>query len=177
MTIRNPCQKAFDDGCDWRLTQRKHDPMPFSRYKLLERARYWSNYLIELINIGLCAGGDTRACSALLHCAKEDKSLWIRQCSEQMLRRLGQDIAEVIYALKGDGVPQFEIAALERRVKAAVPGLIALGELARLEAKEDWHGLSRVLASRGGLITQFVAEMCSLVELVNQKIDAILERP
>lgn len=175
--ISNPSQKAFDKGTHWRIEQRKHDPMPSSRYKIRERARYWSDYPTELVNIGLCAGGDAKACFALRHCGQEDKSTWVKNLSEMMLVRLGQDVTAVLYALRGDGVPQKQIDALEVLVGAEVPWLIALGERARLEAKGDWHGLTRVLASGSAYISQFVAEMCSLVERVNRKIDAILEGP
>jgi hypothetical protein len=173
----NPCQKAFDTGKAWRNNQRKQNPMRFSRYKLRERAKYWSDYLTELSNIGQCAGGDTRACFALRHCGHEDKSTWVKNLPEMMLVRLGQDVQEVLYALSGDGIPQREIDALEVMVRAEVPGLIALGERARLETKKDWPHVSKSLASRGGLITHFVAEMQKLVTRVNQKINAILVRP
>ena len=177
MTIRNPCQKAFDTGKAWRNNQRKHEPMLFSRYKIVETGKNWSDFLDELIKIGRVASGDKTACYGLRHCAKEDKAFWVKRLPESMLESFSRNVVEVLYALRGDGIPQPEIDALEVIVRAEVPRLIALGERARLEAKGDWHGLARVLASRGGLITQFVAEMQKLVTRVNQKINAILEGP
>ena len=173
----NPCQKAFDAGSDWRRTQRKTDPMRFSRYKIVETGKRWSDIRTELRKIGLCAGGETSACNALRHCVREDKSTWVKNLPESMLVRLGQDVVEVLYALRGDGVPQKQIDAMEAMVRAEVPRLISLGELARVEAKDDWKHLATSLASGGGYISVFVFEMQSLVEWVNQEIDEILGRP
>ena len=165
-----PCQKAFNNGQAWRRAQRKTHPMSFSRYKIVETGRNWSDYLTELRNIGLCAGGVTGACFALRHCVKEDKCRWVKHLPESMLETFARNIVETLYALHGDGVTQPAIDALELIVRAQVPRLISLGEHARLEAKDDWQRLSKSLASGNGYVTQFVDEMQSLVASVIDQI-------
>ena len=145
--------------------------MQFSRYKIVETGKRWSDFPTELRNIGLCAGGDTSACSALRHCVREDKSKWVKHLPESMLEDFSRNVVEVLYALQGDGVPQREIAALELMVRAQVPRLISLGEEARLEAKQDWRHLTKSLASgKGCVFTEFVGEMQSLVASVIDQI-------
>ncbi len=123
-----PCQKAFNNGQAWRRTQRKTHSMPFSRYKIVETGERWSDYPTELRNIGLCAGGDTSACSSLRHCGQEDKSTWVKHLPESMLEDFSRNCVEVLYALHGDGVTQPAIDALELMVRAQVPRLISLGD-------------------------------------------------
>lgn len=162
----SPCQKAFESGQDWRRTQRKNHPMSFSGYKILETERNWADFPTELRNIGHCAGGVSSACFALNHCVREDKSTWVKSLPESMLRFFARDCVEVLYALRGDGVPQPAIDALEQLVRAQVPRLISLGEHARLEAKHDWQRLAKSLAKGNGCVTQFVLEMQTVVALV-----------
>jgi hypothetical protein len=169
-----PCQKAFNNGQAWRRTQRKTHSMPFSRYKIVETGERWSDYPTELRNIGLCAGGDTSACSALRHCGQEDKSTWVKHLPESMLEDFSRNCVEVLYALHGDGVTQPAIDALELMVRAQVPRLISLGEHARLEAKDDWQRLKKSLASGNGCVTEFVDEMQSLVARVVDHISTPL---
>jgi hypothetical protein len=166
----SPCQKAFNSGQAWRRAQRKTDPMSFSRYKILETGANWSEYLTELKNIGVCAGGVDGACYALRHCVREDKSKWMRRLPESMLHDFARDCVEVLYALSGDGLPQPAIDALALMVSAQVPRLISLGEHARLEAKHDWQRLRKSLAKGNGCVTEFVGEMQSLVALVVDEI-------
>lgn len=168
----SPCQKAFNSGQDWRRTQRKNHPMSFSRYKIVETGRNWADFPTELHKIGLCAGGVTGACYALRHCVREDKSKWVKRLPESMLRFFARDCVEVLYALRGDGVPQPAIDALDLMVRARVPGLIILGEQARLEAKHEWRHLTKSLALGNGCVIEFVKQMQSVVALVlNQTSD------
>jgi len=170
----NHCQKQFNTGQAWRQTQRKTHPMPCSTYKIVETAKRWSDFLDELINIGRCASGDKPACYCLMHCAREDKGLWVKRLPESMCDSLSRNVVEVLYALQGDGVPQHEIDALERMVRAQVPRLIALGERARQEAKSNWAYLSKQqLANGNGVITEFVAEMLALVMEVTRHLRGI----
>ena len=164
--ISTPCQKAFNSGQAWRRAQRETHPMPFSRYKIVETGRNWADFPTELRKIGHCAGGVSSACFALNHCAREDKSKWVKRLPESMLRFFARDCVEVLYALRGDGVPQPAIDALDLMVRARVPGLISLGEQARLEAKHDWQRLKKSLATGNGCVTQFVNEMQTVVALV-----------
>ncbi len=162
-----PCQQAFNNGQAWRRSQRQAHPMPFSAYKIAETAQNWADYHTELRNIGLCAGGDTSTCYALRHCVREDKSMWVKRLPECMVHDFARNVVEVLYALKGDGVPQPAIDALEQMVRDQVPRLISLGEQARLEAKHDWQRLRKPLASgQGCFVTAFVLEMQSVVALV-----------
>ncbi len=172
----NRSQKAFDTGKAWRNNQRKQNPMSFSNYKIVETGEYWSDFLDELITIGRCASGDKTACYGLMHCGKEDKAFWVKRLPESMLESFSRDVVEVLYALRGDGIQQREIDYLERMVNLAAPRLIELGELARLEAKNDWPHVSKSLASGNGYIYQFVAEMQSLVTRVVDEINANLRR-
>jgi hypothetical protein len=57
-------------------------------------------------------------------------------------------------------------------VRAQVPRIIRLGEMARVQAKGGWKGLSIKLAAGKGRVTQFVAEMQALVQWINQRIAA-----
>ena len=167
----SPCQKAFNSGQAWRRAQRKTDPMSFSRYKILETGANWSDYLTELKNIGVCAGGVEGACYALRHCVREDKSKWVKHLPESMLEDFSRNCVEVLYALNGDGVPQPAIDYLEQMVHAQVPRLISLGEDARLEAKHDWRRLTKSLASgKGCVVSEFVSELQSLVASVIAQI-------
>jgi hypothetical protein len=171
-----PCQVAFDKGQAWRRAQRKTDPMSFSRYKIEETGENWADYLAELKNIGVCAGGVEGACYALRHCVREDKSKWVKHLPESMLEDFARNVVEVLYALNGDGVPQPAIDYLEQMVSAQVPRLISLGEDARLEAKHDWRRLTKSLAKGNGYVTQFVDEMQTLVARVLDQISTHLPR-
>ena len=145
--------------------------MQFSRSKIVETGKRWSDFPTELRNIGLCAGGDTSACSALRHCVREDKSKWVKHLPESMLEDFSRNVVEVLYALQGDGVPQKTIDTLELMVRAQVPRLISLGEHARLEAKQDWRHLTKSLASGNGcVVSEFVGELQSLVASVIDQI-------
>ncbi len=166
----SPCQEAFNSGQAWRCNQRKTHPMQFSRYKIVETGKRWSDYPTELRNIGRCAGGVDGACYALRHCVQEDESKWVEHLPESMLEGLSRNCGEVLYALHGDGVPQKTIDTLELMVRAQVPRLISLGEEARLEAKHDWRRLTKSLASGNGcVVSEFVGELQSLVaSLIDQ---------
>ncbi len=145
--------------------------MSFSRYKIIETLKNWSDYPTELRNIGLCASGVSAACFALRHCVREDKSKWLKKLPECMVHDFSRNCVEVLYALHGDGVPKPTIDALELMVKAQVPRLISLGEQARLESKHDWQRLCKSLAQgKGCAVTEFVDEMQTLVALVVDQI-------
>ncbi len=166
-----PCQKAFNSGQAWRRAQREIHPMPFSRYKIVETGRNWADFPTELRNIGLCATGVTGACYALRHCVREDKSTWVKHLPEAMLEDFARNVVEVLYALQGDGVPQPAIDALDLMVRTRVPGLISLGEDARLEARQNWRHLTKSLASgKGCAVTEFVDAIQSLVASVVEQI-------
>lgn len=162
----SPCQEAFNNGQVWRRAQRKKDPMSKSRYKIVETWRNWADFPTELRNIGHCAGGVSSACFALNHCVREDKSRWVKRLPESMLRFFARDCVEVLYALRGDGVPQTAIDALDLMVRGRVPGLISLGEQARLEAKHEWRHLKKSLALGNGCVIEFVKQIQSVVALV-----------
>jgi len=88
-----------------------------------------------------------------------------------MLEDFARNVAEVLYALQGDGVPHSAIDDLEEMLRAEVPGLISLGEDARLEAKHDWRRLTKSLASgKWCVVTEFVDAIQSLVANVVEQI-------
>jgi hypothetical protein len=165
------CQEAFNSGQAWRRAQRQSHPMSFSRYKIVETLENWSGYPTELRNIGFCASGVSAACFSLRHCVREDKSKWLKKLPESMLEDFARNVAEVLYALQGDGVPHSAIDDLEEMLRAEVPRLISLGEDARLEAKHDWRRLTKSLASgKWCVVTEFVDAIQSLVANVVEQI-------
>lgn len=100
--------------------------------------------------------------------------MWLKKLPESMLEDFSRNVVEVLYALRGDGVPQPVIDALEQMVRAQVPRLIGLGEDARLEAKHDWQHLRKLLPEGKGCVTEFVLEMQSVVALVVDQVHTSL---
>lgn len=166
----NPCQKALDKGRAERKTMSRNNPMCFSAYKIKEVRSLWSDYPEELEKIGRCATGDKQTCYGLRHSGREDKSRWVRKLPENMLHSLEYNVIGVLYALIGDGVPQSVVDDLGRYTRLELPRLVALGELARLEAKHDWKVLSKSLANKQGVVFDFVLGLQKIVDTVVNRV-------
>lgn len=170
---------GYNVGIIMRSDQRANcGDMPCAIYKLMECRVCFYDTKEELERIGKYMRGDTHLRYSFRHCVSWDKHIWAKRKPAYNCNALGRNLVGVLHGLEGDGVSVLAIKLLEEEVHRRIPGLLDLGELARIETKNNWLLVGKLLGTNSCAMDQFVNECIDLIDWVlNTLVDAKPKSP
>jgi len=167
------CQDAYKHGLNCRTKQiQECGPIKFSLYKLIECHRDFKKCHRELAKIGEYKRGNDCLRYSFMHCSSSDTAVYAKALAVHSAHDLGRNFEGMLSGLQGDGVPIPVIKQINNMVANAMPSLIKNAEYARIETKNQWRIVSKLLGTGKCELDILIADSINLLESV---LDMIVE--